>query len=402
MGSRTVRIVTTDQAMTNHAPTTPFWTRIPQPIIGLSPMDGVTDAAFRLIAARHGRPDVIMTEFTHVEGMCRGIPAVLRNLDYHPDERPVVAQVFGSEPDAFYKAAHIVAALGFDGLDINMGCPDKAVAAHGCGAGLIRTPDRAQAIIRAAQAGVRDWADGRDLASLGLPSETVEIVRRMAARAAASDKFRRLLPVSVKTRLGYDEVVIDSWIDALLDTEPAVISIHGRTLAQRYKGNADWDAIGRAAELIRRTRTLVLGNGDLATPADVVRRVRETGVHGALIGRAALGNPWIFRVAGAIRAACADPTIPAPEPPRVDGSDRWAVAREHAARFDQLRGHVAFAVMRKHLGWYVRGPEDRPGLRARLMQVRSLAEMDAVLAEVPPRALSPASETAHLETLTCG
>ncbi len=402
MGSRTVRFVTTDAAMTTHATTTSFWTRLPQPIIGLSPMDGVTDAAFRLIAARHGRPDVMMTEFTHVEGICRGIPAVLRHLDYHPEERPVVAQVFGSEPAAFYKAAHVVAALGFDGLDINMGCPDKAVAAHGCGAALIRTPDRAQAIIRAAQAGVRDWADGRDLASLCLPSETVEIVQRMAARAGASHESRRLLPVSVKTRLGYDEVVIDSWIDALLETAPAVISIHGRTLAQRYRGNADWDAIGRAADRVRRTRTLVLGNGDLATPADVVRRVRGTGVHGALIGRAALGNPWIFRAAGDIRAACADSTIPAPEPPRVDGVDRWAVAREHAALFDRLREHVAFAVMRKHLGWYAHGNQDRPGLRARLMQVRSLAEMDAVLAEAPPRALSPASATPLLETLTCG
>lgn len=388
--------------MTNHAPTTSFWTQLPQPIIGLSPMDGVTDAAFRLIAARHGRPDVMMTEFTHVEGICRGIPAVLRHLDYHADERPVVAQVFGSEPDAFYKAAHIVAELGFDGLDINMGCPDKAVAAHGCGAALILAPERAQAIIRAAQAGVKDWADGRDLDSLGLPSETVEIVRRMAARDGASYESRRLLPVSVKTRLGYDEVVIESWIDALLETEPAAISIHGRTLAQRYKGNADWDAIGRAAERVTRTHTLVLGNGDLATPADVVRRVRETGVHGALIGRAALGNPWIFRAAGNIRAACADSALPAPQPPRVDGADRWAVAREHAALFDQLREHVAFAVMRKHLGWYVRGPEDRPGLRARLMQVRTLVEMDAVLTESAPWALSPAAEPPRVVLLTCG
>jgi nifR3 family TIM-barrel protein len=365
-------------------------------------MDGVTDAAFRLITARHGRPDVMMTEFTHVEGICRGIPAVLRNLDYDPVERPVVAQVFGSEPAAFYKAAHVVAELGFDGLDINMGCPDKAVAAHGCGAALIRTPERAQAIIRAAQAGVRDWAEGRDLASVGLPDETVEAVRRMASRGDGADRSRRMIPVSVKTRLGYDQVVIDSWINALLGPEPAAVTIHGRTLAQRYRGEADWDAIARAAELGRHTRTLVIGNGDLRSPADVVRRIRQTGVHGALIGRAAMGNPWIFRAADAMRAACADPALPAPEPPHVDPSERWAVAREHAAVFDRIRGRVPFVVIRKHLSWYVRGPHDRPGLRARLMQVRSLDELDAVLADSAPWAISAASETPRLESLTCG
>ncbi|MFZ5863751.1 MAG: tRNA dihydrouridine synthase [Nitrospirota bacterium] len=388
--------------MTTAAPTTSFWTTLPQPILGLSPMDGVTDAAFRLIAARHGRPDLIMTEFTHVEGICRGIPAVLRNLDYHPDERPVVAQVFGSEPEAFYKAAHVVAALGFDGLDINMGCPDKAVAGHGCGAALIRTPDRAQAIIRAAQSGMRDWADGRDLASVGLAAETRDIVRRMMARVGASDHVRRALPVSVKTRLGYDRVVIDSWIDALLETEPAAISVHGRTLAQRYSGDADWDAIARAAERTRRTATLALGNGDLRSPSDVVRRVRETHVHGVLIGRAAMGNPWIFRVADRLRAACADPASPAPAPPVVDSADRWAVAREHAALFERLRDHVPFTVMRKHLGWYVRGPEDRPGLRARLMQVRTLAELDAVLTDATPRAEAGTRESARVASMTCG
>lgn len=363
-------------------------------------MDGVTDAAFRLIAARHGRPDLIVTEFTHVEGICRGIPAVLRHLAFHEAERPVVAQVFGAEPEAFYKAAHVVAALGFDGLDINMGCPDKAVAAHGCGAALIRTPERALAIIRAAQAGVRDWASGRDLAALGLPAQTAEAVERMAAVSAAG-RSRRVIPVSVKTRLGYDRVVVDSWIAALLDAEPAAISIHGRTLAQRYQGEADWEAIARAAALARRTSTLLLGNGDLLTPEDVVRRVRETGVHGVLIGRGALGNPWIFRSIDAVRAACADLTAPAPASPQVEPTERWRVAREHAAVFETLRGHVPFTVMRKHLGWYVRGPHDRPGLRARLVQVRSLDELDAVLFDATPRLSSTADPIASLPSPMC-
>lgn len=383
------------------APSSSFWLRLPRPLIGLSPMDGVTDAAFRLIAARHGRPDVMMTEFTHVEGICRGIPAVLRHLEYDPVERPVVAQVFGSEPAAFYKAAHVVGALGFDGLDINMGCPDKAVAAHGCGAALIQTPERAQAIILAAQAGVRDWAEGRDLASVGLADETVDAVRRMAMGIGATDRARRLIPVSVKTRLGYDRVVIDSWIHVLLETEPAAVTIHGRTLEQRYRGEADWDAIARAVELGRHNRTLVIGNGDLRSPADVVRRVRQTGVNGVLIGRAALGNPWIFRATDEIRAACLDSESHAPVAPVVDARERWAVAREHAAAFDRVRGRVAFAVMRKHLGWYVRGNEDRPGLRARLMQVHDLAELDAVLADSAAWAFAASDDPAPIASPTC-
>ncbi|MEO5656754.1 MAG: tRNA-dihydrouridine synthase [Nitrospiria bacterium] len=355
-----------------------FWQTLPRPIVGLSPMDGVTDAAFRAITARHGSPDLMMTEFTHVEGICRGIPAVLRHLDYGESERPIVAQVFGAEPEAFYKVAHIVAALGFDGLDINMGCPDKAVAAHGCGAGLIQTPDRAEAIIRAAQAGIRDWCDGRPLASVGLPDATVAAVMSRA-RGGETDRPRRPLPVSVKTRLGYDRVVVDSWIGRLLETRPAAISLHGRTLAQRYQGEADWDAIGRAAELVRGSDTLLIGNGDLLTPADVVRRVRDYGVDGVLVGRGALGNPWFFRASAAIRAACAG-TAPPPDLSVPDAAERWRVAWEHAALFDHLRGPAPFTVMRKHLGWYAKGREDQPGIRARLVQARDLEEVRRLLA----------------------
>ncbi len=363
-----------------------FWHTLPRPIIGLSPMDGVTDAAFRLITARHGAPDVMMTEFTHVEGISRGIPAVLRHLEYDERERPLVAQVFGSEPAAFYKVAHIVGALGFDGLDINMGCPDKSVAAHGCGAALIQTPDRAQAIISAAQAGMRDWAAGRLLSSVGLPDDTVKTVTHVAWRLGIVDQPRRLLPVSVKTRLGYDRVVVESWIGRLLDANPAVISIHGRTHTQRYQGEADWDAIGRAGEVVRGSGTLLLGNGDLGTPADVVRRVRQYPVHGVLVGRGALGNPWFFLASKAIRAACADPTAQLPDPPQVELAERWGVALEHASLFDRVRGPVPFTVMRKHLGWYAKGRDDQPGLRAQLVQARELADVARLLS---PNAPSP-------------
>ncbi|HEY7128657.1 MAG TPA: tRNA-dihydrouridine synthase family protein, partial [Nitrospira sp.] len=116
-----------------------FWNRLSTPVVGLSPMDGVTDSVFRLMTAGHGKPDVIFTEFTHVHDVCRGPEFLLDSLHYHEPERPIVAQLYGKDPELFYQAAHVVCELGFDGLDINMGCPSRNVAASGSGAGLIRT-----------------------------------------------------------------------------------------------------------------------------------------------------------------------------------------------------------------------------------------------------------------------
>ena len=112
-----------------------FWNALPRPVIGLAPMDGVTDATFRHLVSRAGKPDVTFTEFTHVHDVCRGPEFLLDSLRYHEDERPVVAQLYGKDPDLFYQAAHAVCELGFDGLDINMGCPSRNVASSGSGAG---------------------------------------------------------------------------------------------------------------------------------------------------------------------------------------------------------------------------------------------------------------------------
>ncbi len=132
-----------------------FWQSLTRPVIGMAPMDGVTDATFRHTVAMHGKPDVSFTEFTHVHDVCRGPEFLLDSLIYHEAERPIVAQLYGKEPDLFYQAAHAVCELGFDGLDINMGCPSRSVASSGSGAGLIRTPDVAQAIMQACPTGDR-------------------------------------------------------------------------------------------------------------------------------------------------------------------------------------------------------------------------------------------------------
>src|SRR5262245_61448780 len=282
-----------------------FWQSIPKPIIGLSPMDGITDASFSYITAKHGGPDVTLTEFVNVQSAFYSPHTLLKDFSYSEIERPVVAQIYGKTPEFFYQVAHVVCELGFDGLDINMGCPAKNVAASGSGAALIRTPELAREIIRAARRGIEDWCAGQSLADLGLRRKLIETVRSAneERRGYVASSCRRPIPLSVNTRIGYDVVVIEDWMRNLLAENPVAIAIHGRTLKQGYKGDADWDAIGRAVRIARDYPTLILGNGDLKDMADVYRRVSECGVDGVLLGRAAQGNPWIFNFKDELKQA---------------------------------------------------------------------------------------------------
>lgn len=354
-----------------------FWHDIPKPIVGLSPMDGVTDASFRWIAAKHGGPDITVTEFVNVDAAIHAPQTLIRDFTYSEIERPIIAQIYGHTPDLFYQAAHVVCELGFDGLDINMGCPAKNVAASGSGAALIRTPGLARAIIRASRQGIDDWCAGQSLANLGLRHRLIETVRSSNQRRCgyASPISRRPVPLSVKTRIGYDEVVIEDWILNLLEEKPAAIAIHGRTLKQGYKGDADWDAIARAVQIAEASPTLIIGNGDLKDLADVYHRVRQCGVDGVLLGRAAQGNPWIFKNKGRLKQAlhfnepAPNPTIP------VSQEERFRVVVEHSRHFEahvQIRNFVG---MRKHLIWYCRDFRGAAELRSKMVRVNNSAEV---------------------------
>lgn len=352
----------------NPAPGASFWARLARPIVGLAPMDGVSDQPFRYISNKYGRPDVTYTEFTSVDELCRGRRhRALRSFIYDDSQRPIVAQVYGRVPDHFRQAAVLVCALGFDGIDINMGCPAKSVANGGAGAGLIRTPDLAQEIVRATQLGVRQWSDGLDPeACPDLHSSVLaEAARRRAALPAALEQQRRPIPVSVKTRIGYDRDVAHAWIPTLLETEPAAIALHGRTLAQRYAGEADWEAIGRAAEHVRGTDTLFLGNGDVPHRDDGDARAATYGLDGVLIGRAAMGNPFAL-LRGDQRPDLS--TFP---------HGLWTIAIEHAHVYDatfarEERYH--FDPIRKHLSSYWR-QADLHVPRRLVMNARTPAEL---------------------------
>jgi tRNA-dihydrouridine synthase B len=366
---------------------TSFWDGLPRPIVGLAPMDGVTDAAYRFITARHGRPDVCFTEFTSVDRIVLGHDPNLTDLLYGESERPVIAQLFGTDPELFYKAAHVVAELGFDGIDINMGCPSKTIASRGAGAGLIRTPELAIQILKRTREGVADWRAGRNLDRIGVPPTVIEAVRRQKRirtelyDGKTADPSNREIPISVKTRLGYHRVAVEEWIDTLLSGSPAAISLHGRTLSQQYRGDADWEAIAKAARIVRGSRTILLGNGDIRSAATAVRRIRETGVDGVLLGRVTMGNPWIFATRDAIREAVLGGSAP-PADPVVSVAEKFAVALEHAELYVRTRGEKSYRGIRKYLAAYCRGFDNASELRQKLVRIESYDDAESILRPV--------------------
>jgi nifR3 family TIM-barrel protein len=340
-------------------------------------MDGVTDQPFRQIAKKYGRADVIFTEFTSAEGISRNAIKLLRDFLYDESQRPIVAQIFGKEPAAFRATALILGYLGFDGIDINMGCPAKNVSHHGGGAALIRTPELAQEIVRAVQAGVQDWVDGKTLEScLGLKAKTRALIMERHRQLPEQYRQRRPLPVSVKTRIGFDEPEVERWIPKLLEVEPAAIELHARTLKQMYGGQADWSHIARAVDLAKGTGTLIIGNGDLQTAADVQRRVQETGVDGVLIGRATFGNPWV--IADMVRQRNGEPPLP---PPTL--KDRISLAIEHSRLFEASYPDETFMAMRKHLAWYIKDFPNASDFRTALVLANSADEVETILRSIP-------------------
>jgi len=343
-----------------------FWCELAKRgmILGLSPMDGVTDGPFRLMVARYGKPDLILTEFVSVDALRhveepKRVEQVLRAFLYSEMERPVVAQVFGKEPELFYQAAVLVAELGFDGMDINMGCPARKVSEHGAGAGLIRTPNLACELVREAKRGMRDYAEGR--VELDDLEYGVEVKRRVRERGG--EQRRRELPVSVKTRIGVEsEGEMAEWIEAVMEVEPAMLSLHGRSLRQMYTGRANWEAIGRAAEIVHRRGGLILGNGDVGSREEAEKKVSEYGVDGVILGRASFGKPAVF--AGG-------------ELPTVEQKLGWIL--EHAKLHEQMYGKDYFLPVRKHLAWYARGFPGASELRAKLVMTNSVSDVEQAL-----------------------
>ncbi len=346
-------------------------------------MDGVTDPAFRRVVATHGGPDVIFTEFTHVGDICGRRHMGWEPLAYSERERPILAQLYGKDPGLFYQATQVVCELGFDGVDINMGCPSKNVASSGSGAALIRTPDLALDIMASTRQAIADWSSGQTLAQGGVKPSVIEMTKSMNTKRTGKPQpqTRRNVPLSVKTRLGYDKVVIDEWSDCLAQGNPEVLSIHGRTLAQMYRGEADWEGIAAAALKIRAKGILVLGNGDIRSLDEAVWRIQTSSVDGVLIGRGALGNPWIFLKKEAARQAVQQSNGGLAMEPPIALEDRFRMILEHAEVFETLNGKERFPRMRKHLGWYCTGFPHAAALRAHMVRTTCLQDVEGILAD---------------------
>ena len=315
-----------------------FWKDLPRPIVGLSPMDGVTDAAMRKIVSKYGDPSVIFTEFVSAEGIKAGAVKLLSELIYSEEERPVVAQLFGTDTEAFYISTMVVCALGFDGVDINMGCPSKSVAGRGGGAGLIKKPELAREIVEVVKKGIEDWVGDVELKDIGLSEEMVKEVEKMKKEKGL--KKRVEIPVSVKTRIGYEsKEEVEEWMKTVVGFGVAAVSLHGRTFRQMYRGEADWEVIGKMSKFFKDKETLFLGNGDVKRREDVDEKVKKYGVDGVLIGRAAMGNPFVFKEGNE----------------KLEYKKRLKIAIEHARVYEEIFGKDWFLPMRKHLAWYAKG-----------------------------------------------
>ena len=325
-------------------------------MIGLAPMDGITDAAFRQITDHYGHPDLLFTEFVNVDGLNVGKIGIYSHLIYHRTSTPIYAQLFGVNPLYFYNAALIICALGFSGVDINMGCPDKSVVKKGGGAGLINNPVLAKKIIQSIKQAVQDWSNGKELASLDLRKDIFNWINDYRKRKNISDE-RKLLPVSVKTRIGYEKVTTNEWIGNLLEADLAMIIIHGRTLKQMYKGKADWEEIAKAVAMAKKTKTKIFGNGDIKSKKEALEKINQYGVAGVLIGRAALGNPWVFQDY--------QPTV----------KEKYQLMLDHCQAFMDLTPNLNFLSLRKHLLWYLKGVNDSHKIKNQLAKVKNIEEV---------------------------
>ncbi|HVB19941.1 MAG TPA: tRNA-dihydrouridine synthase [Candidatus Paceibacterota bacterium] len=314
-----------------------FWNTLKKPFFVMAPMADVTDVAFRALVAARGAPDVSWTEFVSADGLyhTREIQKMkdaenplMRDLLFSKGEHPIVAQVFSSRPEMIVYAAKLVAELGFDGMDINMGCPDRAIERQGCGAAMIKNPKLAQELIRTAQ-------------------------------GAGS------LPVSVKTRVGYNKESLDEWLTALLEANPTAITLHLRTRKEMSLVPADWELMKKAVVLRDRVNpsVLLIGNGDVQDLEDGRAKIAESGCDGAMLGRAMFGNPWVF--AGK-------------KPGDTSLAEKLASLTELAYGFEKISPPKNFAILKKHIKAFVTGFAGAVELRARLMQAESANEIEKI------------------------
>jgi len=321
-----------------------FWEKLKKPFFCLAPMADVTDAAFRRVIAKYGKPDVFWTEFVSADGLfhrdelgdknSRGV--LRRDLVFTENERPIVAQFFTSKPEMMEYASKLALELGFDGIDINMGCPDKTIEKQGSGAALCKNPPLARELIKSAKLGSQNK-----------------------------------LPVSVKIRLGYNKDILEEWLPELLAENPAAITIHARTRKEMSKVPARWNRIKDAVQIRNslNSKTLIIGNGDVLDLNDARKKIAETGCDGVMLGKAIFGNPFLFA-----EKKNSDEF----KQPKL----RLQVLLEHTKLFEELLGDIKpFAIMKKHFKAYVSGWDGAKELRMKLMETENSKQVELLITD---------------------
>ncbi len=311
-----------------------FWQTLEKPIFILAPMEDVTDTVLRRVIARSGKPHVFFTEFTNVEGMfSKGERLVNQRLQFTEEERPLVAQIWGTKPENFYKAAKKLIDMGFDGIDLNMGCPAAGVMQKGACSGLINNRPLAKEIIDATKAGAEGY-----------------------------------LPVSIKTRLGFRAIDF-AWIQFVLEQKPVVLTVHARTVSEMSKVPAHWDKLKTVVEMrnAMHSETLIIGNGDVKSLREARQKVCEAGADGAMIGRGIFENPYLF----AENVTLSDKT---PE-------EKMYLLLEHMRLWTDTWGETKhFPVLRKFFKVYASGFPGAQELRIQLMETQNPAETEQIVA----------------------
>ncbi len=311
-----------------------FWQKLPTPFLVQAPLEQVSDVVFRNMLAKAGKPDVFFTEFTNVDGLCSpGSQHVLKRLTYEENQRPIVAQIWGLNPENFKKSAEIIRELGFDGIDLNMGCPDRDVIKKGCCAALIENHALAKEIIHATKEGAKD------------------------------------LPVSVKTRIGIRSIVTEEWISFLLEQDIATLTVHGRTVSEMSKVPAHWNEIGKAVQIrnAMKKETRIVGNGDIESREQALQMHEQYGVDGIMIGRGMFKNFWVF-----------NKEI---DQETISITTRFEFLAEHIKKFDATWGDTKdFNMLKKFYKVYVNGFENASEIREQLMQFDNAKDTLAHLA----------------------
>lgn len=310
------------------------WTELKRPIMALAPMEEVSDTVFRQLLCELGKPDVMFSEFVNVRHIfSHGTDSSIRRLEYTSAEKPLVLQLWGNDVELYYQAADLAVALGYDGVDINMGCPQPKIVKQAACSALIKDPSTAAQIVEATKAG----AAGR-------------------------------ISVSVKTRIGFDQVATEEWIGFLLSLDLDAITVHGRTSAQMSKAPADWSEIGRAVRLRDRMAksTLIIGNGDVLSLEQARSYVKDYRVDGVMIGRGIFHDPWLFN--------------PKRESLLIDKKVRLETLLRHVNLWQQTwEGKAHYPALKRFFKIYCQGFDDASNLREQLMSSRNPDELKDLL-----------------------